>query len=37
MKPDLKREDVGKEKNRALPSVLQEMERRKEPLIPFQI
>jgi len=37
MKPDSKREDVGKEKNTALPSVLQRKERRKEPLILFQI
>ena len=37
MKPDSKREDVGKEKNTALPSVLQGMDRRKEPLILFQI
>jgi hypothetical protein len=37
MKPDSKREDLEKEKNTTLPSVLQGMERRKEYLILFQI
>jgi len=37
MKPDSKREDVGKEKNTTFPSVLHGMERRREHLILFQI
>jgi hypothetical protein len=37
MKPNSKRENVGKEKNATLSSVLQGMERRKGHLILFQI